>query len=108
MITHLGVSRREPECSEGVPGWGSVGWQARRQVLRYAVTPDNWTLRHNLWPFDQSRKVLVPHHGDLRRKLVAAHHANPFSGHQGRERTLELVRRNYSWKGMAEDFEVSM
>jgi RNase H-like domain found in reverse transcriptase/Reverse transcriptase (RNA-dependent DNA polymerase)/Integrase zinc binding domain/gag-polyprotein putative aspartyl protease/Chromo (CHRromatin Organisation MOdifier) domain len=61
-----------------------------------------WEFRHKLW-FDSEGKVVVPQHGDLRQRLVAAHHATPFSGHQGRERTLELVRRNYSWKGIAKD-----
>ena len=61
-----------------------------------------WVKRLGLW-FDQKGRVVVPDHSDLRLQVMHAHHANPFSGHQGKARTLELLQRSYWWKGVARD-----
>jgi RNase H-like domain found in reverse transcriptase/Integrase zinc binding domain/Chromo (CHRromatin Organisation MOdifier) domain len=63
-----------------------------------------WKHHHGLW-FDAQGRIMVPDHGDIRHQVMAAHHANPFSGHQGRVRTLDLIGRTYWWKGIAKDVQ---
>jgi Integrase zinc binding domain/Chromo (CHRromatin Organisation MOdifier) domain len=60
--------------------------------------------RQGLW-FDAKGRIMVPDHGGLRHQVMSAHHANPFSGHQGRVRTLDLIGRTYWWKGIAKDVQ---
>jgi hypothetical protein len=62
----------------------------------------NWTHQHGFW-VDKLGRILVPDHADVRERVMKAHHANPFSGHQGRIRTLDLIHRNYHWGGIAGD-----
>ena len=45
----------------------------------------------------------MPDFSDLRQQVIRAHHDNPFTGHQGRIRTLELIHRTFHWKGIAAD-----
>jgi RNase H-like domain found in reverse transcriptase/Integrase zinc binding domain/Chromo (CHRromatin Organisation MOdifier) domain len=59
---------------------------------------------HGLW-FDAKGRIMVPNHADLREQVMAAHHANPFSGHQGRIRTKDLISRTYWWEGIAKDVQ---
>ena len=33
--------------------------------------------------------------------IVKLHHDTPIAGHLGREKTLELVQRSYTWPGMS-------
>ena len=61
-----------------------------------------WHHQKGFWLDDQGR-ILVPNHSDVRQQVIAAHHANPFSGHQGRIRTLELINRTYFWKGIGKE-----
>lgn len=37
---------------------------------------------------------------EQQQKLIEEHHNNPLAGHQGTERTYQLLRTNYSWEGM--------
>lgn len=36
---------------------------------------------------------------------MSAHHDTPFGGHQGIERTTELIKERYYWKNMDIDIE---
>src|SRR5271167_1394642 len=59
---------------------------------------DEWSEEQGLILF--RGKVYVPPDGDLRRRIVTAHHDVPIAGHPGRWKTHELVSRNYWWPGV--------
>ena len=45
--------------------------------------------------------MYVPDDQALRLDIVKLHHDTPIAGHLGREKTLELVQRSYTWYGMS-------
>src|SRR4029077_11909890 len=45
-------------------------------------------------------RVYVPDTDDLRLRILRYKHDHPLSGHFGQNRTLELVRREYTWPGI--------
>ncbi|KAF8755939.1 hypothetical protein RHS01_04996 [Rhizoctonia solani] len=48
-------------------------------------------------------RIVVPDTGTLRTDLLRIFHDSPLAGHPGRQRTLELVSRNYYWPGIRTD-----
>jgi hypothetical protein len=48
-------------------------------------------------------RIIVPDDKEVKAKLLTELHAVPYSGHPGYNRTLELARRHWFWKGMAGD-----
>ncbi|KAF8670350.1 hypothetical protein RHS04_08628 [Rhizoctonia solani] len=48
-------------------------------------------------------RIVVPDIGTLRTDLLCIFHDSPLAGHLGRQRTLELVSRNYYWPGIRAD-----
>ncbi|KAF8754225.1 hypothetical protein RHS01_06321, partial [Rhizoctonia solani] len=48
-------------------------------------------------------RIVVPDVGTLRTNLLQIFHDSPLAGHPGRQRTLELVSRNYYWPGIRAD-----
>ncbi|QRW21929.1 Retrotransposable element Tf2 protein [Rhizoctonia solani] len=48
-------------------------------------------------------QIVVPDVGTLRTDLLWIFHNSPLAGHPGRQRTLELVSRNYYWPGIRAD-----
>lgn len=49
------------------------------------------------------RRLVVPKTN--RNDIMSAHHDTPFGGHQGIERTTELIKERYYWKNMDIDIE---
>ena len=47
--------------------------------------------------------IVVPDAGDLRQKCLSLHHDTPFSGHLGRDRTLQLVQQSFWWPALNSD-----
>ncbi|QRW17416.1 Retrotransposable element Tf2 protein [Rhizoctonia solani] len=45
-------------------------------------------------------QIVVPDVGTLRTDLLCIFHDSPLAGHPGRQRTLELVSRDYYWPGI--------
>ena len=45
-------------------------------------------------------RIYVPEADDLRLRVLRYKHDHPLSGHFGQSRTLELVRRDYTWPGV--------
>ncbi|QRW26772.1 integrase core domain protein [Rhizoctonia solani] len=45
-------------------------------------------------------RIVVPDVGTLRTDLLCIFHNSPLAGHPGRQRTLELVSRDYYWPGI--------
>ncbi|KAF8831748.1 hypothetical protein HHX47_DHR1001045 [Lentinula edodes] len=66
--------------------------------LELAKDPSNerWSLGSDkLLRLDD--RIYVPNHGDLRLQVLRYFHDHPLSGHFGQNRTLEAVRRQYTW-----------
>jgi hypothetical protein len=51
--------------------------------------------------YDENGKIYVPEDQALRLDILKSHHDTPVAGHPGREKTLELVQRSYTWPGMS-------
>jgi hypothetical protein len=51
--------------------------------------------------YDENGKIYVPEDQALRLDILKLHHDTPIAGHPGREKTLELVQRSYTWPGMS-------
>ena len=66
--------------------------------LEHANDPNKpqWTLRSDgLLLLDN--RIYVPNHSDLRLQVLRNFHDHPLSGHFSQNRTLEAVRRQYTW-----------
>ena len=66
--------------------------------LEYANDPNKprWSIRSDgLLLLDN--RIYVPNHSDLRLQVLRNFHDHPLSGHFGQNRTLEAVRRQYTW-----------
>ena len=50
-------------------------------------------------------RLYVPSQRSLIGELMQVYHDDEHAGHWGSEKTLELLKRKYHWKGMAEDVE---
>jgi transposase InsO family protein len=48
-------------------------------------------------------RVFVPYQEALRDQLLQVYHDCPSGGHWGRDKTLERIRRHFTWDGIAED-----
>ena len=87
--------------------------------LRDPSTPNEWIrpegtfkLRGKLLQVHQPSKddddisywrTVVLEGGDFRKRIIAEHHAVPYSGHPGVQKTTAAVRRNFWWRGMVAD-----
>lgn len=47
--------------------------------------------------------IVVPNVGDTRKRIMTEFHATRLAGHVGRERTLELISRQFWWPGITRD-----
>ena len=47
--------------------------------------------------------IVVPNYSGLREQCIRLHHDLPYSGHLGRDRTLDLISRHYWWPGIYTD-----
>ena len=51
----------------------------------------------------KKEKVYMPKNEELRVEIIQLHHDVPAAGHGGRQKTVELVMRNYWWLGVTRD-----
>src|SRR5438045_6566505 len=47
--------------------------------------------------------IYVPDDASMRHELLQVHHDDPLAGHFSADRTVELLRRKFYWKGLAND-----
>lgn len=59
---------------------------------RYSITPTGILLLDDC--------IFVPHVDDLRLQVLRLKHNHPLSGHFGYNKTLELVRQDFTWPGL--------
>lgn len=61
---------------------------------RWSVTPDGFLRYDNL--------IYIPDSDDLRLRILRYKHDHILSGHPGQTKTIDLVRRDYTWPGLRE------
>jgi hypothetical protein len=59
-----------------------------------------YTLKDHIF-YDENGNIYVPEDQALHLDILKLHHDTPIAGHPGREKTLELVQRSYTWPGMS-------
>jgi len=75
--------------------------------LEKLVEPEQQAANH-LWTLDQERilqfngKIFVPNISDLCLRVLKSKHDHILSGHPGKEKTLQLVLRDYNWPKLRE------
>ena len=79
--------------------------QLHKDILS-AQRSDTYISEHNSeprWSTDEQGlvryddRIWVPDSEDLRLRVLLYHHDHPISGHFGQNKTLELIRRGYTW-----------
>ncbi|MBW0485696.1 hypothetical protein O181_025411 [Austropuccinia psidii MF-1] len=45
-------------------------------------------------------RVVMPSNHEIRLDILQTHHDSPLAGHPGQEKTLKLIKRDFSWAGM--------
>ena len=50
-------------------------------------------------------RITIPNVTVLKNRIISEHHDNRLSGHQGRDRTLDLVSRQFYWSGLKKDVD---
>ncbi|KAF7116923.1 hypothetical protein CNMCM5793_005553 [Aspergillus hiratsukae] len=89
-------ARYESEArKEGESEWdGALAGHARK---------DRWHVDSGmLW---HGEAIYVPPVAALRHEIMRVHHDDPYAGHFGREKTLELIRRKFFWGGQRQEVE---
>ena len=61
---------------------------------RWSVTPDGFLRHDNL--------IYIPDTNDLRLRVLRYKHDHILSGHPGQTKTVDLIRRDYTWPGLRE------
>jgi Integrase zinc binding domain len=75
-------------------------------VQSFCADPDNSKYLH--WSVDNvgfvwiNQRILVPESGDLRLCVLQSLHDHPVSGHFGVNKTLSVIRREYTWPNIRE------
>ena len=70
-------------------------------VQTFRADPDN--PKYSRWSEDDAgfvridQRILVPESGDLRLRVLQSFHDHPVSGHYGINKTLAVIRREYTW-----------
>ena len=108
LFIHAVQKEGHQEC----PGVGHSLLKKIRQASRgdtiqssmaYTTDQNQWTNEQGLILYQG--KVYVPSKGRLRYDVIREHHDTPIAGHPGRDKTLELVSRNYWWPKMRQDYD---
>ena len=61
---------------------------------RWSITPDGFLRHDNL--------IYIPDTNDLRLRVLRYKHDHILSGHPGQNKTVDLIRRDYTWPGLRE------
>ena len=66
----------------------------KNPLPNWLITPDGF-LRHN-------NLIYIPDANDLRLRVLQHKHDHILSGHPGQNKTVDLIRRDYTWPGLRE------
>ena len=73
------------------------------ELRRKAIEDDNSLRIVDQLVLDEDDCVFVPRDDSLRTLLISEAHDSSVGGHFGEERTLEMMKRNWRWRGMTTD-----
>jgi transposase InsO family protein len=73
----------------------SLALAPQKKLQRYPVVEDGLLV--------VAGRVLVPQQEAIRNQLLETFHDCPSGGHWGRDKTLELIQRHFTWNGIADD-----
>jgi transposase InsO family protein len=91
-----------PTCTASTPRSASLDDLCRQSRDSRFHSPA-WSKRQQL---TLDSKVYIPDFNNARLKIMRARHDSPLGGHQGVSKTMDLVLRNYVWKGLSTDIEL--
>ena len=75
-----------------------------RSVLnRRRTRSDSFTERGGLLYYDNGSRLVIPNQPALRTRLMQECHDTPTAGHLGKDKTIELMKRRFYWRGMDDD-----
>ena len=60
----------------------------------WTITPNGYIQHYNL--------IYIPDNDDLRLHILRCKHDHILTGHPGQNKTIELIRRDYTWPGLRE------
>jgi hypothetical protein len=69
---------------------------------------DSDNSKYSCWSVDNvgfvrsNQQILVPESGDLRLRVLQSLHDHPISGHFGVNKTLSVIRQEYTWPNIRE------
>jgi len=76
-------------------------WYVENTEAEQNLTETSYIKRNDLWYYGS--QILVPDEPQLQERCVALHHDGPYAGHPGRDKTLELVQRQFWWPSIRRD-----
>lgn len=97
LISYL----KTPNSEEKPTGFSSVNLQNFRLVNGLVYLDDRPTQRSTRIP--RLYIPLDPQDPTFRMELIDSYHSSPISGHFGRDRTYDMLRRTYYWPRMEHD-----
>jgi hypothetical protein len=79
---------------------------AIKDILYDLKEPDLIPLRkqyilHDHIFYDENGKIYVPEDQAMCLDILKLYHDTPIAGHPGKEKTLEVIQRRYTWPGMS-------
>lgn len=67
--------------------------------LKLEIVPNSgFSIRNNL--LHQNDRIVVPDNDNLKLNILRSRHNHRLAGHPGQTKTLQLVSRNFVWKGI--------
>jgi len=80
-------------------------WLSREATLKDLITrdkelPTNWQYRDG-FPYFKNR-LYIPANDALKTKIAKGCHDSKVAGHFGMEKTIEIITRDFYWKGLTE------
>ena len=78
-------------------------WVRRKEELEYMEKegkelPKQWTISDNLLYY--KNRLYIPADKDLQTLIAKGCHESQVAGHFGRNKTLEIITRDFYWKGL--------
>ena len=75
----------------------------RSLLKRRRTRSDPFKERGGLLYYGDDGRLVIPNQSALRTRLMQECHDAPTAGHLGKDKTIELVKRRFYWRGMDED-----
>jgi len=82
-----------------------LGWMQRKEELKTLKEkgkelPKQWSITYSLLYYKD--RLFIPANEDLQTLIAKACHDSQVAGHFGQEKTLEIITRDFYWKGLTD------